>query len=218
MGVGQANIWRPAPPPLHLPSCTTQPCQFKKHKLASNRQMSPSPMNPVEKSFLRTSLSNTWERRYSNERKFKEIWLQQRPFMFGTCRGKKSRQSGADLWKKCAPVSQRWAPADSSSAHQKTERNNAHLQRLRSEPKPAAWAWAIDHVEKTGQRQADRQGEERTVVEENPDSLILGLFLVLPDFLSPSVSLGHTCRSLARPLALVQLQLLPPHNNRNLQK
>lgn len=50
--------------------------------------MSSSPMNPVEKSFLRTSLSNTWGRRYSNERKFKEIGLQQRPFMFGTCRKK----------------------------------------------------------------------------------------------------------------------------------
>lgn len=71
-------------------------------------------------------------------------------------------------------------------------------------------------------RQADRRGEERregrAVIEGNPESLILGLFLVLPDFLSPSVALALTCLSLARPLALVQLLLLPPHNNRNLQK
>lgn len=71
-------------------------------------------------------------------------------------------------------------------------------------------------------RQADRQGEERReerrVIEGNPDSLILGLFLALPDFLSPSVALALTCLSLARPLVLVQLLLLPPHNNRNLQK
>lgn len=71
-------------------------------------------------------------------------------------------------------------------------------------------------------RQADRRGEEsrgeRRVIEANPESLILRLFLVLPDFLSPSVALALTCLSLARPLALVQLLLLPPHNNRNLQK
>lgn len=67
-------------------------------------------------------------------------------------------------------------------------------------------------------RQADRRGEERRAIEGNPESLIPGLFLVLPDFLSPSVALALTCLSLARPLLLVQLLLLPPHNNRNLQK
>ena len=71
-------------------------------------------------------------------------------------------------------------------------------------------------------RQADSRGEERRaerrVIEGNLKSLILGLFLVLPDFPSPSVALALTCLSLARPLALVQLLLLPPHNNRNLQK
>ena len=42
------------------------------------------------------------------------------------------------------------------------------------------------------QRQAVRRGEERReegpVIEGNPESLILGLFLVFPDFLSPSVA------------------------------
>ena len=72
-------------------------------------------------------------------------------------------------------------------------------------------------------RQAGRQTgevrrEKRGVIEANPDSLILRLFLVFPDFLSPSVALALTCLSLARPLVLIQLLLLPPHNNRNLQK
>lgn len=66
-------------------------------------------------------------------------------------------------------------------------------------------------------RRADGQGEGRAI-QANPDSLIPTLLLVLPDFLSPSVTLALTCLCLARPLALVQLLLLPPHNNRNLQK
>lgn len=44
----------------------------------------------------------------------------------------------------------------------------------------------------------EERREERGVIEANP--LILRLFLVLPDFLSPSVALALTCLSLARPL------------------
>lgn len=138
----------------------------------------------------------------------------------------KSRQSSADQWKKHCSSSLWWAPADSSSAYQQTERSTALLRWLESEPKPgnAVQAWAIDHVKKTGQL-SDRRGSSQTLEagrlkrwrEGNPGSLIRGLFLVLPDFPSPSVAMPLTCLSLARPL-LVQLLLLPPHNNRNLQK
>lgn len=69
-----------------------------------------------------------------------------------------------------------------------------------------------------GRQTGEVRREEKRVIEANPESLILRLFLVLPDFLSPSVALALTCLCLARPLALVQLLLLPPHNNRNLQK
>lgn len=75
----------------------------------------------------------------------------------------KSRQSSAGLWKKCAPSSLWWAPADSSSAHQKTERNTALLQWLESEPKPGnpAQAWAVDHVKRTGQVTGRRGSRQR---------------------------------------------------------
>lgn len=77
---------------------------------------------------------------------------------------------------------------------------------------------AREQTERGGMQTGEVRKEERRVIEANPESLILRLFLVLPDFLSPSVTLALTCLSLARPLALVQLLLLPPHNNRNLQK
>lgn len=105
------------------------------------------------------------------------------------------------------------------------------LMWLELEPKPGNLAeeWAIDHV--TGKRTTHRQARkwweraqaearwgERRVIEGKPASLILRVFLSLPDFLSPSVALALTWLSLARPLTLVQLLLLPLCNNRNLQK
>lgn len=147
-----------------------QRCQ-ETHKLASNTQTCQpgylSPMNRGKKSFLQMSCTQPEEGGIKSEGKFKEIlfqWkdLSHQPFV---ARVGKNRQSSADLWKKCTPSSLQWAPADSSSAQQKTERRTALLPWLQNEPKPGspAKAWAIDHVKKTGQltdRRGSRQGAE----------------------------------------------------------
>lgn len=99
---------------------------------------------------------------------------------------RKSRQSSADLWKKCAPSSLRWAPADSSSAHQKTEKNTG------SPPLTAEWTqtwqcgaglghWSCQEdrtthgqarkqTESGGRQTGEVRREEGRVIEANPES------------------------------------------------
>lgn len=51
---------------------------------------------------------------------------------------------------------------------------------------------AREQTERGGMQTGEVRKEERRVIEANPESLILRLFLVLPDFLSPSVTLALT--------------------------
>lgn len=106
----------------------------------------------------------SWRRRYHNAGKIKGNIISIRDFNqwpFVTSQEKAGR-FGADQWKKCAPSSPRWAPADSSSAHQKTERNTSPRW-LETEPKPGnpVQAWAIDHVKETVQLTSRRGSRQR---------------------------------------------------------
>lgn len=140
-------------------------------------------------------------------------------------------QSSADLWNKCAPlipvVSSSWlfiCPPEDREKHSSPPLTAEWTQNLAiwRGPGPLIMSGRQNNS-RAGEeadrerRQADSRGEERRVIEANPESFDPQV-VSRPPRLPLTICSPSSHLSLARPLALVQLLLLPPHNNRNLQK